>query len=87
MERTTMNQLKDIIFKLDSDDISIAFSMLKDRRKSIGREIKYSLRVGDVITVDDLGEGTITKINRTRCVAMFDKGSYNVPFSLINQGE
>lgn len=87
MERATMNQLKDIIFKLDLDDIGIAFSMIKDRRKSIGREIKYSLRVGDVITVDDLGEGTITKINRTRCVATFDKGSYNVPFSLINQGE
>ena len=42
---------------------------------------------GNTITVDDLGEGTITKINRTRCVATFDKGSYNVPFSLINQGE
>ena len=87
MENETINQLKDIIFTLDSDDISIAFSMLKDRRKSLGREIKYSLRVGDVITVDNLGEGTITKINRTRCVATFDRGSYNVPFSLINQGE
>ena len=87
MENETINQLKDIIFTLDSDDISIAFSMLKDRRKSLGREIKYSLNIGDTITVDDLGEGTITKINRTRCLATFDKGSYNVPFSLINQGE
>ena len=87
MENETINQLKDIIFTLDSDDISIAFYMLKDRRKSLGREIKYSLRVGDVITVNNLGEGTITKINRTRCLATFDKGSYNVPFSLINQGE
>ena len=87
MQKETINQLKDIIFTLDSDDISIAFSMLKDRRKSLGRQIKYSLKVGDTITVDSLGDGTITKINRTRCVATFDKGSYNVPFSLINQGE
>ena len=87
MQKETINQLKDIIFTLDSDDISIVSSMLKDRRSSLGREIKYSLRVGNTITVDDLGEGTITKINRTRCVATFDKGSYNVPFSLINQGE
>ena len=87
MQNETINQLRDIIFKLDADGVSTAFSMIKDRRKSLGREIKYSLRVGDVITVDDLGEGTITKMNRTRCVATFDKGSYNVPFSLINQGE
>ena len=87
MERATMNQLKDIIFSLDVDDLNIVASMIKDRRRSLGREIKYSLNIGDKITVDDLGEGTITKINRTRCLATFDKGSYNVPFSLINQGE
>ena len=87
MERATMNQLRDIIFSLDADDLNIVASMIKDKRRSLGREIKYSLNIGDTITVDDLGEGTITKINRTRCLATFDKGSYNVPFSLINQGE
>ena len=87
MERGTMNQLKDIIFSLDVDDLNIVASMIKDARRSLGREIKYSLNIGDTITVDDLGEGTITKINRTRCLATFDKGNYNVPFSLINQGE
>ena len=87
MERATINQLRDIIFSLDADDLKIVASMIKDRRRSLGREIKYSLNIGDTITVDDLGEGTITKINRTRCLATFDKGSYNVPFSLINQGE
>ena len=87
MERATMNQLSDIIFSLDADDLKIVASMIKDRRRSLGREIKYSLNIGDTITVDDLGKGTITKINRTRCLASFDKGNYNVPFSLINQGE
>ena len=87
MERTTTHKLQNIIFSLDADDLKIVASMIKDRRRSLGREIKYSLNIGDTITVDDLGEGTITKINRTRCLATFDKGSYNVPFSLINQGE
>jgi len=87
MENETTSQLRGIIFSLDLDDLNIVASMLKDARRSLGREIKYSLSVGDTITVNDLGEGTITKINRTRCVATFDKGSYNVPFSLINQGE
>ena len=87
MERTTTHKLQNIIFSLDADDLKIVASMIKDRRRSLGREIKYSLNIGDTITVDDLGEGTITKINRTRCLASFDKGNYNVPFSLINQGE
>ena len=87
MERTTTHKLQNIIFSLDADDLRIVASMIKDRRRALGREIKYSLNIGDTITVDDLGEGTITKINRTRCLATFDKGSYNVPFSLINQGE
>ena len=87
MERTTTHKLQNIIFSLDVDDLNIVASMIKDRRRSLGREIKYSLNIGDTITVDDLGKGTITKINRTRCLATFDKGSYNVPFSLINQGE
>ena len=86
MDKETARQFQLIVDKLDSDDISVAFSMLKDRRQSLGRQIKYSLKVGDIITVDSLGEGTITKINRTRCVASFERGSYNVPFSLISQG-
>ena len=87
MENEITSQLRGIIFSLDTDDLNIVASMLKDARRSLGREIKYSLNIGDKINVDDLGEGTITKINRTRCLAKFDKGNYNVPFSLINKGE
>ena len=87
MENEIRSQLRGIIISLDMDDLNIVASMIKDARRSLGREIKYSLSIGDKITVDDLGEGTITKINRTRCLAEFNKGRYNVPFSLINQGE
>ena len=88
MEKSKMEKivkLRDIIFDLQMEELDVVSSMLRDRRKALGNTIKYSLNIGDEINVNDLGVGVITKINRTRCLAKFDKGSYNVPFSLITK--
>jgi len=85
MKVETVVILRDIIFSLDRDDLNNVSSMVKDRRRALGNTIKYSLNVGDEVNVNDLGVGVITKINRTRCVAKFDKGIYNVPFSLLTK--
>ena len=61
---------------------------VKDRKKSLGNRVKYSLVVGDNVIIHTdkgLDKGTITKINRTRAVVDMRSGSWTVPFSMITK--
>ena len=61
---------------------------VKDRKRTLGNRLKYSLVVGDNVTINSRGnreEGTITKINRTRAVVGMRGGSWTVPFSMITK--
>ena len=59
---------------------------IKDRKRTLGNKLKYSLAIGDEIMVNNgrtSDKGTITKINRTRAVVDMRGGSWTVPFSMI----
>ena len=69
------------------DDIRRVRGFLKSQTKEISRDIKSSLRVGQIVRVkgnrigDETGE--IVKINRTRAVVRIDGFRWNVPMSMI----
>ena len=69
----------------DQVDLNTISKMIKERRQQLTSSMKYSLQVDGTIDVEGLGRGKIIKVNRTRCLARFDKGRYNVPFSLIKE--
>ena len=63
---------------------------IKDRKRTLGNKLKYSLAVGDEIMVNNgrtSDKGTITKINRTRAVVDMRGGSWTVPFSMITRSK
>ena len=63
---------------------------IKDRKRTLGSRLKYSLVIGDKVTVNNgrtSDKGTVTKINRTRAVVDMRGSSWNVPFSMITKGK
>jgi hypothetical protein len=69
----------------EQTDLNAISKMVKEKRQQLTSGMKYSLQVDGTIDVKGLGVGKIIKVNRTRCLAKFDKGRYNVPFSLIKE--
>lgn len=72
----------------DVRDLRTIQGFVKDRKRALGNRLKYSLAVGDKVTVNNgrtADKGTITKINRTRAVVDMRNGSWNVPFSMITK--
>ena len=72
----------------DLRELNLIQAWTKDRKRFLGNRLKYSLEVGDKVTVRNgtkRDEGTITKINRTRAVVDMRGGSWTVPFSMITQ--
>ena len=72
----------------DLRELNLIQSWTKDRKRFLGNRLKYSLQIGDNITVRNgtkRDEGTITKINRTRAVVDMRGGSWTVPFSMITK--
>ena len=72
----------------DLRELNLIQAWTKDRKRFLGNRLKYSLEVGDKVTVRNgtkRDEGTITKINRTRAVVDMRGGSWTVPFSMITK--
>ena len=72
----------------DLRELNLIQAWTKDRKRFLGNRLKYSLEVGDKVTVrygTKRDEGTITKINRTRAVIDMRDGSWAVPFSMITK--
>ena len=72
----------------DLRELNLIQAWTKDRKKFLGNRLKYSLQIGDKVTVrssTQMDEGTITKINRTRAVIDMRGGSWTVPFSMITK--
>ena len=72
----------------DLRELNLIQAWTKDRKRFLGNRLKYSLEVGDKVTVRNgtkRDEGTITKINRTRAVIDMRSGSWTVPFSMITK--
>jgi len=72
----------------DLRDLNLIQAWIKDRKEFLGNRLKYSLQIGDKVTVRSgrkMDEGTITKINRTRAVIDMRGGSWTVPFSMITK--
>ena len=72
----------------DLRELNLIQAWTKDRKRFLGNRLKYSLQIGDNVTVRSgtkRDEGTITKINRTRAVVEMRGGSWNVPFSMITK--
>ena len=95
MKKDTKTDLIVLINTLDSiDDLNEAREMINDRRDSLARKTKYSLVVGEEVTITGSGKiesGKIIKINRTKAVVdCFDKKrdcmvEYTVPFAMIRK--
>jgi hypothetical protein len=74
----------------DLRELNLIQAWTKDRKRFLGNRLKYSLEVGDEVTVNNgrsIDEGTIAKINRTRAVVDMRGSSWNVPFSMITKGK
>ena len=72
----------------DLRELNLIQAWTKDRERFLGNRLKYSLQVGDNVTVRNgtkRDEGTIKKINRTRAVVYMRGDSWNVPFSMITK--
>ena len=95
MKKDTKTDLIILINTLDNiDDLNEAREIINDRRDSLARKTKYSLVVGEEVTITGSGKiesGKIIKINRTKAaVDCFDKKrdcmiEYTVPFSMIRK--
>ena len=62
---------------------------VKQRRTSLGQQVKYKLVPGDKVLVNGnkVGkeEGMIVKLNRTRALVSIEGIKWNVPFSMIER--
>ena len=77
-----INQIEDL------RELQQITGFVKDRERAIGNRLKYTLSIGDEVTVNNgrtLDKGTVTKINRTRAVIDMRGGSWNVPFAMITK--
>ena len=96
-KETMLWTIEKCINQLDNiDDLNKAREIINDRRNSLARKTKYSLVVGEEVTITGSGKiesGKIIKINRTKAVVdCFDKKrdcmvTYDVPFTMIRKME
>ena len=82
------NELELAIMKIENvETLRYLGKFIQSRRKAISLKLKYELRVGQEVIVDDgttKKDGVVKKVNRTRAVVDLSGISYNVPFSMIN---
>ena len=83
-----MNELELAIMKIDNIEmLRYIGRFIQNRRKTISSKLKYELRIGQEVIVDDgknrKEEGVVKKVNRTRAVVDLNGMQYNVPFSMI----
>jgi hypothetical protein len=73
--------------ELDAD-LSDLMTVVGDRKKAIGRNLKNTLRVGQVCRMVNCGkasgeECTVVKVNRTRAVIDTQGGRFTIPFQCL----
>ena len=74
----------------DTDELNHLKKVIKMRRESIARDLKYSLMPGDRVKVDGnrITGGIIEKVNRTNAIVIDDNGQgWTVPLTMIRTGE
>ena len=74
----------------DTDELNHLKKVIKMRRESIARDLKYTLKPGDRVKVDGnrITGGIIEKVNRTKAIVIDDNGQgWTVPLTMIRTGE
>ena len=74
----------------DTDELNHLKKVIKMRRESIARDLKYTLKPGDRVRIDGsrITGGIIEKINRTKVVVRDEDGQgWTVPLTMIRTGE
>ena len=85
-----ISEIVSLIHQIDNTiNLNRVIDEVKQRRTSLGQQIKYKLVLGDKVLVNGnktgKEEGTIVKLNRTRAVVNIDGIKWNVPFSMIEK--
>jgi len=68
------------------EDIRRVREFLKSQTRAIGRDVKSSLRAGQIVRVvsrNKVETGEVIKVNRTRAVVRIDGSRWNVPLQMI----
>ena len=83
-----LKEVVSLIHQVDNTtNLNRVIDEVKQRRTSLGQQIKYKLVPGNRVFVNGnkIGkeEGTIERVNRTRAVVKIGITSWNVPFSMI----
>ena len=78
----SMNQVKKLMFDLDTDQLSELAAHFKDCRAMLNMKAKTTFTVGQKVKFGKL-LGVITKLNRTKalCFVEKDNANWTVPFS------
>ena len=74
----------------DTGELNHLKKVIKMRRESIARDLKYTLKPGDRVKVDGnrITGGIIEKVNRTKAIVIDDNGQgWTVPLTMIRTGE
>ena len=83
-----ISEITSLIHQVDNTtNLNRVINEIKQRRTSLGQQIKYKLVPGDKVLVNGgkarKEEGTIERLNRTRAVVKIGVTSWNVPFNMI----
>ena len=87
------SEIIDAVFDVKTNgELSEILSAVRDARKALALRSRSSWYVGQEVNVVERSGttlGTITKVNRTRCVVKLEYGSfsknYNVPMSMLEE--
>ena len=74
----------------DTDELNHLKKVIKMRRESIARDLKYTLRPGDKVNIDSkrITEGTIEKrMIKNAVIRDFNGNGWTVPLTMIRTGE
>ena len=85
-----ISEITSLIHQVDNTtNLNRVIDEIKQRRTSIGQQVKYKLKPGEMVIVNGnkVGQetGTILKLNRTRAVVNIDGIKWNVPFNMIEK--
>ena len=85
-----ISEIASLIHRLENTThLNRVIDEVKQRRTSLGQQVKYKLVPRDKVLVNGnkVGkeEGIIERINRTRAVVKINTTSWNVPFSMIEK--
>ena len=83
-----ISEIVSLVHQIDNTiNLNRVIDEVKQRRTSLGQQIKYKLVPGDKVLVNGnkVGkeEGIIERLNRTRAVVKIGTTSWNAPFSMI----